>query len=110
MLVPSLTERPAPLSRCVHLLSRDRRCLSVIVLREPIRTVLEQLLYATLAPLYQCPVQCSETLVICGVHIRAPAQEQVHTRGITLVCCPHEWGVGLWVGDVDGDVLVQEED
>lgn len=110
MLVTSLAERPAPLLRCVHLLGRDSGCLSVVVLRKSICTVFEQLLYATLAALDQSPVQRCEALVVRRVHIRTPAQEQIHTRGIALVSCPHQWGVGLRVGDVDGDVLVQEQD
>lgn len=108
--VARLAQRPTPLSCCVHLLGRHSRRLPVIVLREPISAVLQQLLDAALAALDERPVQRCEALVIGSIHVGAPAQEQVHTRRIPLICGPHERGVGLRVGDVDGDVLVQQQD
>lgn len=55
-------------------------------------------------------MQGGETLIVRRIHVGAPAQEQIHTRGIALVCCPHERCVGLRIGDVNGNILVQEQD
>ena len=108
-LVAGLAQRPVPLPCRVHLLSRNSGRLPVVVLRKPICTVLQQLLYASLTALDQRPVQGRKALVVGSIHVCAPAQEQVHTRGIALVRSPHERSVGLRVGDVDGNILVQEE-
>lgn len=109
-LVARLAQRPPPLPCCVHLFGRHSRRLPVIVLGEPVSAVLQQLLDAALAALDERPVQRREALVIRSIHVRAPAQEQVHTRRIAFICGPHERSVGLRIGDVDGHVLVQQQD
>lgn len=55
-------------------------------------------------------MQRRETLVIRGVYVCAPSQKQIDARWIAFVCCPHERGMALRVWNVDGNILVEEQD
>lgn len=98
-----------PLTKGIHLFGGDGRRLTVVVLGKAIRAILKQLLYRSLAALNQCPMQSSESLIVRGIHISPPPQEQVDAGRVALVSCPHERSVTLGVGNVNGYVLMQQQ-
>ena len=55
-------------------------------------------------------MECSEALVVGRVHVGAPSEEQINTRRIALVCSPHERGMALWIWNINGYVLVEQQD
>jgi len=102
----SFHESATPLPGGIHLLRRDLWRLAVVVLGEPVRSVLEQLLYRSLTALDKRPMQCREALVVRRIYVGTPSEKQVHARRIALVCRPHERGVTLRICDIHGYVLV----
>lgn len=55
-------------------------------------------------------MECSEALVVGRVHVGAPSEEQINTRRIALVCSPHERGMALGIWNINGYVLVEQQD
>lgn len=111
LVVSAVVQRPVPHAHAVHLLRRHSRGLALVVGGEPVCSVLNHLLDASVRSLDQGPVQCSEALGIPPVHICAPPEQDIHTGGEALVCRPHQAGVALGIRDVDVNVaMVQQQD
>jgi hypothetical protein len=55
-------------------------------------------------------MQSCEALVVGGIDIGAPPQEQIDARRVAFICRPHEWCVRLRVWDIDWYVLVEQQD
>ena len=107
--VSTVCERALPHAHRLHLRRNDARSLIVRRLRKPVRAVLDELLHAHLRAPDDGPVQSGKVLLVRRVDAGAPAEEQIHHRWKTFICCPHQAGVALRVGTVDGYVLVQEK-
>lgn len=61
-----------------------------------------------LVPFDDSPMERCEPKIVLEIWIRPMFQQQVHGKGIALVCCPHQGSVTLLVTRVDVDGLMKK--
>lgn len=109
LVIAALPQRSMPGRRGVELGRGQGRRLARVGLGKAVGAVLDHLEDAGGIALDQGPVQRGEALLVGGMDVGAPSQEDVHQLREALVGRPHERRVAVAVEDVDRDALVEQQ-